>query len=228
MICYMCDNEAEGVEHVPPRCLFPEKMDLPEGADLRRQLITVPSCNEHNTSKSQDDEYLLYLLVINLPANETAKSQFFTKVIRSIQRNPRLMNRLMANPRPVTVVDKEARLAHYTVALHIDDARLESVLNHIARALYFHHFKTQWLGNVRTQPDFLLASLELSGDQGQNKLGELMSASADYLFSASDFYGENPDVFKYQVLDGNEDVHKLMRLHFYGGCRVSVFFGANE
>ncbi len=223
----MCDKPAEGVEHVPPRCLFPEKKDLPEGVDLRKQLITVPACDEHNTSKSQDDEYLLYLLVINLPANETAKNQFLTKAMRSIERNPSLINKIMANPHPVVAVDKETGQAHHTVAVKIDDARLDSALDHIARALYFHHFKAQWLGNVRTQPDFLLSSLDPEKGQERNKLGEHMVTAADQLFADKEFHGANPDVFKYQILEGTENVHMLMRLHFYNGCRVSVFFGAN-
>jgi len=223
----MCDKPAEGVEHVPPRCLFPESKDLPEGVDLRKQLITVPACNVHNTSKSQDDEYLLYLLVINLPANETAKNQFLTKIMRSIERNPGLINKIMANPHTVIAVDKETGQAHHTVAVNVDDARLDSALDHIARALYFHHFKAQWRGNVRTQPDFLLASLDPDKGQERNKLGEYMVATADELFADKEFHGANPDVFKYQVLEGNENVHKLMRLHFYNGCRVSVFFGTN-
>lgn len=227
MICYMCNKPAKGVEHVPPRCLFPEKKDLPEGIDLRKQLITVPACDEHNTSKSQDDEYLLYLLVINLPANEIAKNQFLTKIMRSMERNPGLIKKIMANPHPVIAVDKETGEAHHTVAVKIDDARLDSALDHIARALYLYHYKAQWLGNVRTQPDFLLASLDPEEGQEQNKLGENMVAAADQLFADKEFHGANPDVFKYQVLEGSENVHMIMRLHFYNGCRVSVFFGAN-
>ena len=227
MTCYMCDKPETGVEHVPPRCLFPEQKDIPNGVDLRKQLITVPACDEHNTSKSQDDEYLLYLLVINLPANETAKNQFFTKIMRSIERNPSLIKRFMANPHPVIAVDKKTGQAHHTVAVNVDDARLDSALDHIARALYFHHFRAQWLGDVRTQPDFLLASLDPDKGRERNKLGEHMVAAADHLFEGKEFYGANPEAFKYQVLDGNENTHKLMRLHFYNGCRVSVFFGAN-
>lgn len=63
--CYMCEATATSVEHVPPRCLFPEQKDLPSGVNLRKQLITVPSCEAHNTSKSKDDEYLLYALLMN-------------------------------------------------------------------------------------------------------------------------------------------------------------------
>jgi len=106
MNCYMCDKVATGWEHVPPRCLFPEQKDLPEGVDLRKQLITVPACDEHNSAKSKDDEYLLNVLVINLPANEIAKNHFLTKIKRAVQRNPRLMNQIMQNRCPVVAVHK--------------------------------------------------------------------------------------------------------------------------
>lgn len=51
--CYMCEKPATSVEHIPPKCLFPEQKDLPGGADLRKQLLTVPACDEHNLKKYQ-------------------------------------------------------------------------------------------------------------------------------------------------------------------------------
>lgn len=89
--CYMCDKSPTSVEHVPPRCLFPEQKDLPDGIDLRKQLITVPSCDEHNTKTSKDDEYLLYVLLMNIANNQSAEQHFDTKVIRAIGRNPSVM-----------------------------------------------------------------------------------------------------------------------------------------
>jgi len=55
--CYLCDEPAVGVEHVPPRCLFPKVKDLPKGVALRKNLITVSSCDAHNLEKSRDDVY---------------------------------------------------------------------------------------------------------------------------------------------------------------------------
>lgn len=54
--CYMCEKPASTVEHVPPKCIFPEQKDSLGGQDLRKQLITVPACDVHNTKKSRDDE----------------------------------------------------------------------------------------------------------------------------------------------------------------------------
>ena len=223
----MCEKEATGVEHVPPRCLFPEQKDLPLGVDLRKQLITVPACDEHNTAKSQDDEYLLHVLTINLPANEVAKNQFLTKIMRSIECNPRLIEKIMKNPQSVVAVDESTGDTHHTVAVRIDDARIDSALEHIGRALYFHHFGEKWLGTVRTQPEFLLVSLDPNNALELNEPIERMAAAADQIFKDFPSHGENPDVFKYQVIDGNERGKKLMRLHFYNGCKVSIFFSAN-
>lgn len=228
MSCYMCARGPAGFEHVPPKCLFPEQKDLPAGVDLRKQLITVPACDEHNTAKSKDDEYLLYLLVINLPANDAAKNHFFTKIMRSIKRNPALINTYTATQQPVMAVDTQTGKAFNTIAVRIDDKRLNSALDHMARALYFHHFKDQWLGSVRTQADFLLQSLDPNKGAHLNDLGSKMAQMADHIFADCAFHGANPDVFKYQVHEGGDKVHKLMRLHFYNGCRVSVFFGAVE
>ena len=59
--CYMCGNPAITKEHVPPKCLFPEKKDI--GTDkYRLDLITVPSCEKHNNLKSDDDEFLMVSL----------------------------------------------------------------------------------------------------------------------------------------------------------------------
>ena len=220
MSCYMCDKEATGVEHVPPKCLFPESKDLPPGIDQRQQLITVTACDEHNNAKSKDDEYLLCLLVITLPANETAKTQFSTKMMRSIKRNPSLIKKLMASQHPVIAVGNQTGKAHNTFAITVDDARIDTLLDQLSRALYFHHFEEKWLGDVKTYPEFLVASLDPESHDAIAR----WSVLADHLFTKCEYHGANPDVFKYQVLEGGEIAHKLMRLHFYSGCRVSVFF----
>jgi len=224
--CYMCEKDAVSGkgEHVPPKCLFPEQKDLSKNVDLRKNLITVPACAEHNTSKSKDDEYLLYLLVINLPANEVAKNQFATKIMRDFHRNPKLIQHITRNPFPVMAVDSMSGETHNTFAVQIDESRLNSALDHIARALYFHHLREKWLGNVTIRPDFILWSID-KNTRELNEPVEKIAEASDMLFLDSTYFGENPDIFKHQVTDGNEKIKKLMRLYFYNGCRVSVLFG---
>src|SRR6266850_2946355 len=107
-LCYCCEQLGTTDEHVPPKCLFPERKDLPAGIDLRRNLITVPSCPTHNLEKSGDDEYLMYVLTMNLPAEKIAEYHFSTKVLRGINRRPLLINRILAKTSPVTIHDTES------------------------------------------------------------------------------------------------------------------------
>ena len=89
--CYMCDNLATTKEHVPPKCLFPEKKDLKDiSLDLRKGLIKVPSCVDHNCKKSGDDEYLLNVLSMTIQTGKYGLLNFESKVMRSWSRKDRI------------------------------------------------------------------------------------------------------------------------------------------
>jgi len=230
----MCDKVATTVEHVPPRCLFPEKKDLPNGYDLRKQLITVPACDEHNLKKTKDDEYFLYILVMSLSANEVAKSQFLTKVMRAIKRNPSLLNRFLDKHRPITLQNFENKEWSRTIAIEVDLDRFDRSVDMLARALHYHFYKEKWLEGIEIQPDFLLSFTPQTAQQTNNLIGSF-SKTADVLFSKQSNYGENPNVFKYQVIDENDrlinskdGIEKLMRFNFYNGCRIILIFRSLE
>lgn len=91
--CYQCDKEATSREHVPPKCLFPEDKDIKVVLDknFRKDLIIVPSCDKHNLSKSNDDEYLMACLDVKVCNNAIAYIYTKTKLARSVRRNPNLL-----------------------------------------------------------------------------------------------------------------------------------------
>jgi len=221
--CYMCKEPKTSVEHVPPRCLFPKKKDLSEGIDLRKQLITVPSCDLHNSQKSKDDEYLLYTLLLNIPNNQTAENYFFKKALRAIERNPSLIQGITRINMPVTAVDNETGETHRTVAVQIDEHRLHTSLQSIGYALYYHHFGKPWPGAVNAYPHFLMHLTE-SNARDLNAPNERMQQCTEMLMEGRDCYGENPDVFCYQVAEGNESVNLIMYLKIYEGSKVTLMF----
>lgn len=221
--CYMCDAIATSVEHVPPRCLFPEQKDLPEGEDLRKQLITVPSCDVHNSSKSQDDEYLLYALSMNIPSNKTGFNHFSTKVLRAIKRRSSVIEMLVEERLSVKVEDTETGEIRETLAIQIDQRRLENAFEMIGYALYFHHFGDRWKGSVAAYPNFLL-SLTESNAHELNRSVEMMSVLSEEFFVNEPVYGVNKDVFTYQVAAGQEAVKTIMLLRFYEGSKVTLLF----
>jgi len=100
--CYMCSGKATGKEHAPPRCVFPEKKDSSPGVDYRRNLIRVPSCDAHNTAKSQDDEYLAFVLATHFANNAVlmANMVFYEGVHLGVLSHPNLKpNRLAGTDR---------------------------------------------------------------------------------------------------------------------------------
>lgn len=115
-ICYYCGLEANTAEHVPPQGIFPRQKDSPDGKDFRKQLIRVPSCENHNTDKSGEDEYLRYVLTTSLPSNAVAKHQFLIKIMRAIQRRPKLVERLLTETQEVVVHDTVADTWEKTIA----------------------------------------------------------------------------------------------------------------
>ena len=84
--CYSCAELATTQEHVPPKCLFPEKKDS-ENLDYRKNLIRVPSCELHNNRFHLDDEFLMIVLAHCHRQNEAGELHKSTKVDRAIERS---------------------------------------------------------------------------------------------------------------------------------------------
>lgn len=222
--CYCCEEPGTTTEHVPPQCLFPEEKDLPTGVNLRRNLITVPSCRAHNLSKSGDDEYLMYLLTMNLPAEKIAGYHFGTKVLRAINRRPALINQVLAKTSPVRIYDAGSNETFETAAVEVDWPRLDRVLGQVALGLHHHHVGRPWSGPFRVHSEFLRFLHDAKAPEWNTTLQQL-NEYANALFNEAPFHGENQDVFKYQVVFPDAQVPTAMRMHFYGGVKVLVLFG---
>lgn len=208
--CYMCDNLAISVEHVPPRCLFPKQKDLPSGIDLRRELLTVPACAQHNMEKSQEDEYFLNVIVGMENVNAVGIEHYRHQVRRQYARNNSLLWRFKSRS-----IDFGDKLGH-TVEIE----RLDSFIEQLARGLYFVHFGRKCQGRIGWFPEFLSRITELDLQHERVRLS--MIARNEQKFSTASFLGANQSVFTYQVIGTEQDCE--MRLHFYGGVKMLLAF----
>ena len=222
--CFACSSPATTHEHVPPVCLFPESKDTDGQQDFRRNLITVPACAAHNLAKSGDDEYFLWVLSTNLPANSVAWQQVLTKLARAHKRRPALGQSILSDTKDVTVVDSRSGTKHDVVEVPLDGTRFQRVLDLVALGLYRHHFHERWAGSIRAHQDFIgYADSGQTLDVDTHRL--VLFDAAEKLFAPEPKHGENPDVFWYQVHEPNVRYRCLMRLVFYGGCTVTAFAG---
>lgn len=72
MRCYFCGQESTSREHAPPKQLF-------KGFSCDR--ITVPSCDLHNTNKSNIDEAIVKAMLYSLSCRKELQSKEVQKVI---------------------------------------------------------------------------------------------------------------------------------------------------
>jgi hypothetical protein len=208
--CYMCDEVAVSVEHVPPRCLFPKQKDLPRGVDLRRELLTVPACAQHNMVKSREDEYFLDVIVGFEDINAVGIEHYRQQVRRQYARNNSVLQRFKSRS-----IDFGERLAH-----RVEIERLDSFIDQLARGLYFVHFGKKWHGRLDWFPEFLSRVTELNPQHERARLSTI--AQAEKMFSTVHSFGANPSVFTYQVVGTEQECE--MRLHFYGMVRILLTF----
>jgi hypothetical protein len=187
--CYACGQPATSVEHVPPKCIFPEIKDA--AVDFRKNLITVPSCDVHNTAKSQDDEFLLLALVVYIGNNKAGKQHFLTKVMRAVQRMPGAFRKRIDDSFPVVGTPGAG------AALQFDRDRFDHEIEMIVRALYFHE-----TSNILTLPVLIESPMfhirdgpSLTSDAVAQQTAAGVRA---FIGSNTPLTGENPDIFRYR------------------------------
>ncbi len=191
--CYMCAGEATSREHAPPRCLFPETKDTPDRSDYRKNLVTVPSCELHNSEKSHDDEYLLFALAGSYTSSSIGLTQFLTKVHRAFERRPSKAANFVRRSSPVQLKRPDQADWEQGVQVLIDGARIDGVLSNCARALYHHHTRSKFQGPVEVLTNFTMYLDE--------KTQTSVSAAFDTttrMMAAEPLLGENPAVFSYK------------------------------
>lgn len=218
--CYRCEHDATSNEHVPPRCLFPEQKDS-EGVDYRRNLITVPSCDVHNTGKSNDDQFLLISLARIIGNNEIAQKLGNSKVRRTFSRTPHLIESVFKWREEFTVAIGNEK---FDIAAGIPDAlRLESCFRSIFYGIYRHHFGKMFSGEIRVFMEFLDYL-----DENVNNIKKYISLRAPIDLESKEIFGDNHSIFSYQFADPDYNNILLCKTTYYENIVVYGAFATEE
>lgn len=225
--CYMCENPETSREHVPALCFFPETKDLPPGIDLRRNLFTVPSCDAHNSQKSQDDQYLWQTMMMARGLNECAMLMMRTKVVRTVTRRPALVTSMLRTAQLAYEYDFRIRAWLPTALMTFDGARVKATFEHFARALYFWHFKTKWIGPLHVLTNIARFS-KGNADRRSMRVYREVIQKAEAGMAAQPRFGENEDAFYYQVATTPDGSGAIILATFYRGATVICTFGTGQ
>ena len=215
--CYMCDKPAVSKEHTPPRCVFPEQKDT-NGKDYRKGLITVPSCDVHNSAKSKDDEYLMMVLTSYFSNNQAAQDQIRSKIARAWAKSPRLATTVVKNLQPINTSGGQLH------AYEVDTQRFDQSLSWAANGLY-HHAYGKRIDPAYKVISYPLVQLEGSDGAAVNIGRAKILLLADQMFEGLPVLGENPEVFWFQVspvIDGRS----VIRMCFFESFQVVAMSSA--
>jgi hypothetical protein len=198
----MCGAPSTSREHAPPDSFFPK------GA--KEGLVTVPSCDEHNLKNSLDVEYVRNAIVTHIATNDAARNHFQGKVLRSLQRSPKLRSKLFGNVLPVQLGSTK------TGIFSIDINRFKSVMACIAGAMYYKDYGRCYPGqwkiistSLASERKFLFGVPD-GWEEIRRRAGQL---------GMSQRPTSQPDIFQYHEYH-KSDLSVIYRLTFYGGFEV--------
>lgn len=165
----------------------------------------------------------MYVLAFGIQNNPTATTQVKTKIVRALTRNAGVSKLMTQHHIPVQVEDITTGIREETIALKIDLLRVTQAFDHIGRALYLHHYKSKWMGNIQSIQLFML---DIGDEASQEYNASLVSLYSDMekLLSNEPSYGENPEVFYYKTIEIKQDIVVAMLLSFYEGSKVALLF----
>ncbi len=212
----MCDCIATSEEHVPPKCLFPETKDVLNKNDYRKNLIKVPSCDEHNLSKSKNDEYLLIAFSIAWCTTNYAKDAQLNKLLRINKRTPHVIYEILKNRQPVNVFKDNSIISTYKY--NLDYSRVVEQIIHVAYGIHFHHYKTR----AANKPKIIVATGMKTELPSFNKNQRIITEKYNSHLKSTETHGENQDVFYYQAHKSSNEV--VIRLVFYKDLKFIAIF----
>jgi hypothetical protein len=213
----MCDATETSREHAPPLCFFPEVNE--SGREYRKNLITVPSCDVHNSKKSKDDEYFRAVVVM-MAAQHSAVGQsvFFGKVLRGVKRAPDVYRSFLTDRGKVGETNQRV--------VQIDRPRFDRCLDHLAKALFFDAFGLTWPLPITFASPNLYSAIGNTGPV-LPPLTERAVAITRRLLGVEDIRGANPDVFKYR-LQYDEDDHAFAFAAIFYDCFEVFSFSSKQ
>lgn len=131
-------------DHIPPQCFFPK----PRPSNL----ITVPSCQDCNLGRSDDDEWFRMIVANRDDLRENQDVQSLLKDIFRSWERPEAFKKLKAITTslidmPLFTSDGQY-LGNHTV-IKVDKERMSEYLKQLIRGLFYHETKTRLTEKVR-------------------------------------------------------------------------------
>lgn len=146
--CYCCESIATSREHIPPKCIFEE----PRPSNL----ITIPSCDQHNLGKSKDDEYFRWFIATASSESKKADNLVKTKVIKGFRRKPALFHEIWEGAiKNIDIYSGGGIYLYSKPGFKFDVPRVQNIMNQICKGLFYYHVARKFPNNYSFK-DFII------------------------------------------------------------------------
>jgi hypothetical protein len=213
--CYACDSPKASREHVPPLCFFPDEKDINNQSLFRKNLISVPSCDVHNTGKSEDDFYAAFHLAGTIRGNHCASLVRNGVIARAMKRDQDKRGGAFTK---LLVSQIRGKLGENFVG-QLDPERMVNFLKLCARGLYFY----EKLKPLKLPLRVASVDYELP-DPVHRKQCEAWRTSFNAEMQGCEFHGDNRDVFTYAVCEKPEKNVVMVEMVFFGEIQRWAFY----
>lgn len=217
--CYCCNAVGLTDDHIPPKCFFP--------SNHRKNLITVPACNEHNSDRSKDDEYTALVLLLH-SQSEIALEMLCSKGFKQLcRRQGKLGKLIFQDARKIMLFyrqDKILIMEEGSVIRH-DRSRINRVIESIAKGIFYkesNYTKKALHPCIVKGLQFMHSNLERPKDFNRQ-----LAFHHGFFVKGEQFEslglikkGSNPDIFYYQFFRKNNDF--AIRMVFYNSLHFLV------
>lgn len=204
--CYHCGKPATSKEHIPPKCIFPTN------SRYRKDLITVPACDEHNTDKALEDEFIMACVTPSVLNNNLAIAETRTRLKATLDKKPGLLAATMKN---IKWFEHEKS---GIVLAEADVPRLTREFELMARGLYFYEKRRRFEGTCTVLTNFVVFR-ELE-DRMLEACRATIKKLVDKEKTAWEWQGANKEVFAYH-LEENDGIGMVV-LRFFEGVEVYI------
>ncbi|MFG0677725.1 hypothetical protein [Delftia sp. WSY_7] len=217
--CYYCGELATSREHAPPQSFFPKNFKL--------NLITVPSCEKHNNSKSKNDEYVFHL-ISSSPGfrGDNEIDRYLVKKCSASLTNMKLGNRprtihhlleRMHEDVRMEAVKEDTSHRHFTLtySARIDYDAVNDFFQSLGRALVFHEKQIVFSSNDIVMPHQF-------GQVAGSAAAKLSEGLKKTSVPLNKWLGENREIFIYNIDCVSDNI--FVDMCFYSRFFVSVIF----
>lgn len=187
---------------------------MPGEKDYRVNLVSVPSCDVHNSHKARDDEYMFVGISGYLFVNLIGKKHFDKRTMRVLKHQKPLLARIAATLQRRQFGELEVHTAK------VESERVAKYLDYLTRAIFYDHFRS--LGEIRklNWPVFAFCPslfLDESNPVEQIMWYRELANSINTDLRSQPKIGSSPEIFTRQLLFDEGMGLLAVRMEFYEG-----------